>query len=162
MRKWWLLLTLPLLFSGCASEEVFETVADDLVESVMAQPREITVDLPDNAVAPVLGSGGEQVYLSEEYEIVIETLSSGDVDGTIRDLSGYDGADLTVMQTRWGELTRYEFVWACAGEQGDRLGRGVILDDGSYHYCLSVLRDAQAVASSQIVWSDVFQSFSVS
>ena len=54
---------------------------------------------------------------------------------------------------------RYDFVWASAGENGDQLGRAVILDDGNYHYCLSVLRDADTTEKSQIVWRDVFDSF---
>ena len=45
-----------------------------------------------------------------------------------------------------------------AGEQGERLGRGVILDDGDYHYCLTVLQDAD-VTDCQIVWSEVFRTF---
>ena len=44
-------------------------------------------------------------------------------------------------------------------EKGDMLGRGVILDDGSYHYCMSVLRSADGTKKSRIVWSDVFGSF---
>lgn len=161
MKKCWLLVLLPLILCGCGAEETFETVADELVQSVMAQPREISVRLPENAVAPVLESDSEQVYLSEEYEIIIETLSSGDLSGTIRTISGYEKDELTVMETQWQDVTRYEFVWASAGEQGDRLGRAVILDDGDYHYCLSVLRDADSTETSQIVWSDVFNSFTL-
>ena len=149
------------LLSGCAAEETFETVADDWVAPVMAQPREISVRLPDNAVAPVLESDSEQVYLSEDYEIVIETLSSGDLNATVQSISGYGKDQLTVMETQWDGVSRYEFVWVSAGERGDRLGRAVILDDGDYHYCMSVLRDADATEMSQVVWSDVFNSFAL-
>ena len=126
MKKLWILLALASLLCGCTSEETLETISDDIVQPVMAQPGEISVRLPDNAVAPVLESDSEQVYLSEDYE---------------------DGAK------------RYDFVWASAGENGDQLGRAVILDDGNYHYCLSVLRDADTTERSQIVWRDVFDSF---
>ncbi len=155
------LLLLPLLLGGCGTQETFETISDDLVAPVMAQPREISVRLPDNAVAPVLESDAQQVYMSEQYEIVIEQLSGGDLNATIQTLSGYGKDQLTVMQTRQGSADRYEFVWVSAGERGDRLGRAVILDDGMYHYCLSVLRDAATVENSQVVWSDVFQSFTL-
>lgn len=153
-------LILALLLCGCASEETFETVADDFVIPVMAQPKEISVRLPDNAVAPVLESDGEQVYLCDDYEIIIETQESGDLQKTIQNLCGYDKDQLTVMQTQEGSVSRYEFVWVSAGENGDRLGRAVILDDGSYHYCMSVLRDAEG-EKSQVVWSDVFASFTL-
>lgn len=159
MKRCVLLILLMLTFCGCAAEEVLETVSDELALAAMAQPREIAVNLPDNAVTPVLESDSRQVYLSEDYEIILETLSGGDVDATIRSLTGYEKDKLTVMQTRWDGVERYEFVWAAAGETGDRLGRGVILDDGNYHYCMSVLRDTENQKMSQIVWRDVFASF---
>ena len=152
-----LLMVMALLLCGCGARETMETISDEPVQAVMAQPREISVRLPDNAVAPVLEGEAEQVYLSEDYEIVIETLAAGDLDATMRSISGYGRDQLTVMETQWDHVTRYDFVWAAAGETGDRLGRAVVLDDGQYHYCMSVLRDAQAV--SQVVWRDVFASF---
>ena len=154
-----LLVLMTMLLCGCTAQETFETVADEPVRTVMAQPREISVRLPDNAVAPVLEGEAEQVYLSEEYEIVIETLAAGDLDATMRSISGYGRDQLTVMETQWDHVTRYDFVWAAAGEKGDRLGRAVVLDDGEYHYCMSVLRDAEAI--TQVVWRDVFASFSL-
>lgn len=159
MRKYTLLLLIALLLSGCTGEETFETIADEWAAPVMAQPREVTVHLPDNAVAPVLENDGQQVYLSDAYEIMIETLSAGDVDASIQALTGYNREQLCVMETCRENVTRYEFVWTCTGEEGQRLGRGVILDDGNYHYCMSVLRDAQDSTSAQIVWNDVFSSF---
>lgn len=152
-----LLMVMALLLCGCGAKETMETISDEPVQAVMAQPREISVRLPDNAVAPVLEGEAEQVYLSDDYEIVIETLSAGDLDATMRSISGYGRDQLTVMETQWDHVTRYDFVWAATGEKGDRLGRAVVLDDGQYHYCMSVLRDAQAV--SQVVWRDVFASF---
>lgn len=128
----------------------------------MAQPRQIQVDLPEGALAPVLDSDSEQVYLSDDYEIIVETLSAGDVNATVEHLSGYSRDNLTLMQTQQGDVDRYEFVWASTGEDGERLGRAVILDDGNYHYCMSVLRDANPEGKSQIVWDNVFSSFRLS
>ena len=161
MKKCCLILILALTLCGCGAEETFETISDEVIAPVMAQPREISVRLPDNAVSPVLESDARQVYMSEEYEIVIETLSAGDLNATVQTLSGYEKDQLTIMETQSGNISRYEFVWASAGEKGDRLGRAVILDDGTYHYCMSVLRDAENTEKSQIVWSDVFQSFAL-
>ena len=119
----------------------------------MAQPREISVRLPENTVLPVLEQEDCRLYMGQGYEIMLETLASGNLDATIRTLSGYGKEQLTVLQTCQGDADRYEFVWSAAGEQGDRLGRAVILD-----YCMSVLRDA---GDTQIVWRDVFGSFSL-
>lgn len=161
MKKWPILLIFCLFLSGCASEQTMETISDPVVQTVMGKPREFTVRLPDGAVAPVLESDLEQVYTAEDYEIILETLAAGDLDGTIRHLSGWEREDLTVVQTEQEGICRYDFVWAAAGEQGERLGRGVILDDGSYHYCMTVLRDQNTQRNTQIVWEDVFQSFAL-
>lgn len=159
VKKFWIPAVIALLLSGCGARETFETVADDLAQPAMAQAGTVTVELPDDAVTPVLEQEGEQVYLCQDYELIIQTQASGDLNGTIRAICGFDKEDLTVIQTQSGTAERYDFVWACAGEGGDRLGRAVILDDGNYHYCMSVLRDADTTKTSQIVWSQVFDSF---
>jgi hypothetical protein len=156
-----LIAFLVLLLTGCAAEDTMETVADELVQPVMAQPGEIFVNLPGEAAMPAMESDSGRMYLAGEYEIYIQTLSAGDLSSTIRSISGYERENLTVMHTCQDGTDRYEFVWTCAGENGDRLGRGVVLDDGNYHYVMTVLRDAQSTASSQISWNDVFASFSL-
>ena len=158
VKKWGFVCLLVIFLTGCGAEETLETVNDEWVVPVMAQPRQISVRLPDNAVAPVLEQEGRQLYMAEGYEIMVETLAAGDLDATIRSLSGYGKEQLTVLETRQENADRYEFVWTTAGEKGDRLGRAVILDDGDYHYCMSVLRDT---GDTQIVWRDVFSSFSL-
>ena len=147
-----------ILLSGCNAEETLETVSDEWIVPAMAQPREVSVRLPEDLVLPVLEQEGRQLYMGPNYEIMLETMAAGDLQATIRNLSGYEQEQLTILETDQGEWNRYEFVWTAAGEQGHRLGRAVILDDGDYHYCMSVLRDAE---ESLIVWQDVFQSFSL-
>lgn len=153
---WMVLLT--ALLSGCTAEETLETVNDEWLVPAMARPKEISVRLPDNAVAPVLEQDGRRLYMGQDYEIMVETMASGDLNATVRSLCGYDKAQLTVFETRQENADRYDFVWTTAGEKGDRLGRAVILDDGDYHYCMSVLRDA---GDTLVVWKDVFRSFSL-
>jgi hypothetical protein len=63
------------------------------------------------------------------------------------------------MKTRQGTCDRYDFVWTCAGEEGQRLGRAAILDDGNYHYCMSALWDAGE--ASEVSWEQVFGSFTL-
>ena len=159
MKRWLTWIVLPLILAGCASEETLETVSDEHLLPVMAQPGQVRVDLPEDAVAPVLEQEGEQLYLCDGYDILIEVRPAGDLQETVRKLSGHSRESLDVIQTQWDHVGRYEFVWACAGEEGDRLGRAVILDDGAYHYCMSVLRDAGG--TEQILWDQVFSSFSL-
>ena len=162
MKKIIVMLMMSLLLSGCGAKETLETVADDIpLQPVLAEPAQISVRLPDNAVSPVLESDSEQVYLCEDYELVLETVAAGDLNATMQHICGYSREDLTVMQTQRDGVDRYEFVWVSAGEKGERLGRAVILDDGNYHYCMSVLRDADSTEKTQIVWRDVFASFTL-
>ncbi len=159
MKKCVLVGLLALLLCGCGAEETFETVADVWVTEAAATPREVSVTLPGEAAVPAVESDSGRMYLCEDYEIYIQTMDAGDLNGTIQTVSGYAAEDLTVMETEQDGVSRYEFVWASAGENGDRVGRGVILDDGSYHYVMTVLRDAETTKTSQVVWSEVFQSF---
>lgn len=151
---------LAMLLTACASQETVETVADDMAVPVMAEPREIAVDLPGEAEQTVVEGASGNLYLGSDYSIAIETLDAGDLDRTIYDLTGFHKSDLTVITTESDGVKRYEFVWAAAGEAGEQLGHGVILDDGNYHYCMSVLRPAETKVS-QIIWEDVYYSFSL-
>ena len=157
MKCIWIWALLALMMTGCAAAETFETVSDELVLPVMAQPREILVKLPEDAAAPVLENEQQQVYVGEDYELILQTCPSGDLAGTVRTLTGYEKEKLTLIQTQWDAVSRYDFVWAAAGEKGDRLGRGTILDDGSHHYCLTLLQDAPGTGD----WEPVFASFSI-
>lgn len=156
-RLVWICL-LAALMAGCTAEETLETVNDEWVVPAMAQPREVSVRLPEDTVLPVLEQDNRRLYMGQGYEIMLETFAAGDLNGTIRTLSGYEQEQLSVIETQQGEAERYDFVWATTGESGQRLGRAVILDDGDYHYCMSVLRDP---GETNIVWRDVFGSFSL-
>lgn len=161
MKKFLLFVSMILLLTGCGESETFETIADEQLLPAMAQPQEILVSLPGETAMPVVESDNGRFYLAGDYEIHIQTLEAGDLSRTVKTLSGFERDALTVMETEQDGMRRYEFVWSCAGENGDRLGRAVILDDGSYHYTMTVLRDADTTENTQIVWHDVFASFSL-
>ena len=161
MKKWLILGILSLFLTGCTSQPTLETLGDVFAEPAAAQAREIAVQLPGEASVPAVESDSGRIYTCGDYDLAIQTLAGGDIDATIRSLTGYDREDLTVMETDQEGLNRYDLVWASAGEQGEKLGRGVILDDGSYHYTMTVLRDADTTETLQVVWSQVFGSFSL-
>ena len=100
-----------------------------------------------------------RVYMASDYEIYIQTMEGGDLSATVETMTGFSMDDLTVVSTQQGDAQRHEFVWASAGEEGDLLGRGVVLDDGDFHYTMTVLRNAEKADSSQVVWDGVFSSF---
>jgi len=160
VRKGLCLLFVCLLLGGCGAEETLETVADEWVEPVMAPAREIRVSLPEE-VAPVAEDTTGALYIASGYEIHIQTLASGDLDETIRSISGHDRESLTVIATEPQGLKRYDLVWTAVGEGGDRIGRAVIVDDGTHHYTMTVLREADSVETDQVVWRTVFESFTL-
>ena len=119
MRKLFFIgLALALVLCGCGARETLETIADDIpVESVLGQMREISVRLPDGAVSPVLKSEAEQLYLSEDYEILVQTCPAGNLNDTIRKLTGFDKEQLTrdeilrqLDACRRGEITQEELT----------------------------------------------------
>ena len=161
MKKCLLLLLIAFLLTACAAQDTFETVTDELILPVMAQPKYISVSLPGETALPVMENDNGRVYVANDYEIQIQTMEAGDLQQTMEILSGHSMEDLTVMETFSDGISRYEFVWASLGEGGDWTGRGVILDDNDYHYCMSVLRNADKEGKSQINWDQVFSSFCV-
>lgn len=158
MKKCLLIALCALLLCGCSTVEVMETVADEWEIPVAARPREISLELPGEALTCAMQSDTGRMYFGDSYEISVQTMTSGDLNATLEALTGFSRNNVTVMQTRNDGVDRWEFAWAAAGERGDRIGRGVILDDGDYHYCMTVLQDAD-VKDCQIVWSEVFRTF---
>ena len=161
MKKWICAAMAIFLLTGCGVQTTMETVADVVVEPEAPAPRAISVSLPGETAMPAMESESGRFYLASDYEIWVQTLPGGDMTTTIETMSGFLPEDLTVITTESGDCHRHEFVWATAGEGGDLLGRGVILDDGNYHYTMTVLRSAQTVANSPVVWDGVFGSFKV-
>jgi len=154
-------ILLCLLLSGCGTEQTGETISDELLIPVMAQPGSISVELPGETALPVVENDSGRVYVCNDYEIVLQTLAGGDMEETFKTVTGLIRDDLTVMETFLDGISRYEFVWAAVGESGDRIGRGVILDDGNYHYCMSILRDTEGTEKSQVNWDQVVSSFRI-
>ena len=159
MRKICLLVMLCLVLCGCGARETFETVDDDLIQPVLGQQKDILLTVPEDAVE-VRGSDGV-LYLCDGYEVTAQVLSAGDLDGTLRALTGFGADALTVMETAASEMARYECAWSAAGETGDTVGRAVILDDGAYHYCVTVLADADDASGLLEVWNALFDSLTL-
>ena len=149
---------LALILCGCGAEETMETIADDIAVPVLSQMRGIYMELPSDSASPAVESGSDRLYQCGTYDIRVQTLSAGDFNATVRSLSGYDAEKLTVMHTIRDGFHCYEFVWASMGETGDQIGRGMVLDDGTYHYCVSVLGDAGYALENQVYWQCLFDS----
>lgn len=152
---------LSLLLTGCGAQVTLETIADEAVQAAVAQPREIHVELPEEAVLPVMESENGRLYLCKDYDVQVQTLTGGDLSKTIRTVTGYEMDDLTVIQTSADGFACSEFVWTTAGELGDQVCRAAVMDDGSYHYVLSAMINADKASSYQEIWNGMFESFCV-
>ena len=159
MKKVCILLVLVALLSGCAVQPAWETVFDQLETPVMAQMRQLDVALPKEATAPTLQSeDAGALYLCDGYTLSIQTMSAGDLDATMRSLSGFSKDQLTVMTTEKHGIRRYDCVWSAAGEGGDQVARAVILDDGNYHYAVTVMADFASAGDLADTWKDILDS----
>ena len=154
-----LLVLLAVLMTGCGKTEVYETVNDEMVQSVSAQPREILFDLAQEPVMPAMESDSGTLYLCGDFDVLVHTCQSGDLQNTVREVSGFLPEELTVIQTGNGEVDRYEFVWTSATDLGQQIGRATVLDDGAYHYILSATVDAELIEEYQEIWNGIFESF---
>ena len=56
---------------------------------------------------------------------------------------------------------RWDWVWTAAGEGGDAVGRAAVLDDGVYHYCVSVMAEAGEAGALETQWSALMGSIEV-
>lgn len=160
MRKVVILVPLiALLVSGCGRRVTLETVSDVPVQQTAAPMQQVAVELPREAALPTMETETGKLYICENYTISQQILESGDLEKTIRAISGYSREDLKIMQTTWDQTKRYDFVWTAAGETGEQVCRACILDDGSYHYVLAAFADASLAGQLQDTWREMFSSF---
>ena len=155
-------ILLAALLAGCGKTEVFETVHDDMVQSVSVQPREVFFDLAQEPVMPAMESDSGTLYLCGDFDVVVHTCQSGDLQNTVKEVSGFLPEELTLIQTENGDVDKYEFVWTSATDLGQQIGRATVLDDGNYHYILSATVDAELMEEYQEIWNGIFESFQLS
>ncbi len=162
MKKLIILGLMVFMLSGCREQTVFETVDDAYVQSVHVSAKQIVVELPQNAAVQVMeNTDGEQVYLCDGYTVTLQTLPGGDMARTLKTVTGYAPDRLQPIRTQDGQFKKVQCVWSCAGEGGDQLGRCAVLDDGSFHYVVSVMADAFRAGQLQQVWQELFDSFTI-
>lgn len=163
MKKCWIVICLALLLTGCAATDTFETVGDDLLQPVIAPVKNLELNLPKSAAAPVLSRDDDsKLYLCEGYDLTVQILDSGDMNQTARDLCGFPVDSLTVVETASDGVKRRDWVWTAVGEGGDQIGRAAVLDDGKYHYCVTAMASAEDAGALEKEWDQVFGSLHLS
>ena len=158
LKKLCCLLVLVLLLTGCAAEPTFEGVQDVYAPEAAPESRKIGLTLPEDASAQVLAGSSGVLYFCDGYEVTAETFVSGDLNATILSLTGFPQEALTLLETKHGDVDRYECVWTSVSGEGQRVSRAVILDDGSYHYCVCVSADSGDAGALQDTWQALLGS----
>lgn len=150
------------LLTGCAAAETFETVGDELLQPAMAEVGQINLSLPPEASYQAMtNSDGDKLYFCDGYTAVVQILDRGDLDRTCRQVCGFGADGLNILETVSGSGKRYDWVWTAAGEGADVLGRTAVIDDGNYHYCVSLQADATMAGELESQWTKLMSSFSV-
>ena len=157
MKKVLVILFATVLLCGCTAQ-TFEKVEDMNDVQAMAQPATLLMDLPEEAAAPAMQDSSGTLYFCGEYDIMVEVMPSGNLDNTLQTLTGFGRNELELVQTVRCGVDCYEGAWSAAGEAGDHVGRVLILDDGSFHYCVSVMAMAEDISTCADDWNSILTS----
>ncbi len=162
MKRWLLVLLLPVCLLGCARQETLETVSDVYLQPAAVSPRQITLELPTTAAVSVMETEQEErLYFCDGYTVCLQTLEAGDLSRTLQAATGYAKENLHLMETSPGAYKRYDCAWTTTGETEAQVGRTAVLDDGSYHYVLTCMTDESKAQSLQDAWNGIFRSFTL-
>ena len=163
MKKLIPIILCVLMLMGCSVQPTFETVDDLPADGTPAPAKQLQISLPKEAATPVMeGEAGVCLYDCGDYLLTTQTLSGGDLDATMRQLTGFTVSDLSHMKTKQQNLDRYDCVWTAIGESGEQVCRAVVLDDGSYHYAVTVMADAQKAGDLLPKWQSLLRSVQLS
>ena len=159
MLKYVFVFLLVLMLSGCGAQETFETVSDLDAAPVYATDNHISFSLPDDAaVESMEAEDGSKIYLCNGYTLTVHKLASGDLDRTLREITGFGRDALTVMETVKNGFKCYRCVWSAAGEGEDQVGRATILDDGQSHHVIAVMADSAQAGDLIGAWEHIMAS----
>lgn len=162
MKKVLTLLMMAVLLSGCGAQETFETVEDLIPVQPVASPQQLYITLPEEAASPTFREeNGGEIYVCDGYTITSQILESGDLEKTLTHISGKTSEDLQLIKTKQDTCDRYDFVWTSAGEEGLQLGRACILDDGDFHYTLTVMAREETAGQLRETIQELFDSCSL-
>ena len=162
MKKVLCVLFVLVLLTGCSQPKDFETMSDAYFEPDLPLAQKVIFSLPEDAAQAVLESAETgTLYLCDGYTVAVQTLPAGNLDATLREVTGYGREKIQLWERKDGEISRCCCVWASVGEGGDQMGKATILDDGNYHYVLTVMAAAEDAGELTETWQQLMESFSI-
>lgn len=159
MKRIMILMLCACLLAGCKSPEAYETMTDLYYIPETPEPAQITLWLPETGALSVLeNQENGKLYLCDGYSVAVQTMAAGDMDATLSAATGYSREQLHGIGWQRDGVARYECAWASVGETGDQIGRTIVLDDGAYHYVVTVMGQADLAGSLAQTWADITDS----
>ena len=159
MKKLCSLLLITLLLTGCGGKETRETISDVYDVPTVAVMQKLAIQLPSDMSLPVLESAeAGQLYLCDDYWVTVQTVTSGDLAQTIYNITGMSKDKLDILQSKQGDVKRYQWVWSSNSADGIQVGRACVLDDGAYHYIVTAQATEAVAGNLQSVWQEIFAS----
>lgn len=161
-RVLWISLLFLFVLAGCGAKETFETVEDEMAAPTAAPMGQLSMALPESATMSVMDNGaGDRLYLCDGYTIAVRTMASGDLEKTLYETTGFSKEQLKLIQTNHHGADRYDLVWSAAGEGGDQVCRATILDDGNYHYVVTIMAPGETAGEFTENWQSILSSLSI-
>ena len=162
MKKLVFVVLALTLLSGCQQPKTFETMSDSYVQPEPPEAQKVILQLPEDAAKAVFEANrADTLYLCDDYSVAVQTLPAGNLDATLREVTGFGVEKVQLWEKQDGEVSRFVCVWVSAGEGGDQMGKATILDDGDYHYVLSVMASAEDAGRLADTWQQLMESFSI-
>lgn len=159
MKKW--MIAFAVLLAGCSAQPVYETIGNACEGVSDSEPMTIQMWLPQEAALEASSPDGESRYTWGDWEIWTQVCSGGDLEETLKTMSGMDRQYLTVMSRKMGEYTCHETVWSATREDGAMLCRGAVVDDGIHHYCIGLMAAEEESAEAKEVFDQILESVSL-
>ena len=155
-----MMITRCVLLTGCGKEKAYETISDLSVEQEPAKMMEMVFSVPVDATKQTMeAQQNTQVYFCEDYTLTTQVLDGGDLKNSILKTTGFSPDQLSVLHVKREDVDRHSFVWTAATDAGIQVCRGILLDDGNYHYVLTAMASEDvAGALSREQWREIFNS----
>lgn len=159
MKKYCVIIAVCALLSGCNVQQTLETVSDLYDVSAMETMQQIQIVLPeDAAIETMVNASADKLYFCDGYTVAVQTLEAGDFQNTLRQVTGFDKEHLSLVETRQGNVKRFDLVWSTAGEGEDQVCRAAILDDGVYHYAVTLMTGSAQAGDLAETWTQILNS----
>lgn len=152
------------MLSGCAAEPVYETIGNAMEDTQpVAAPGTIELVLPEDAQMQVVEDEfGSKSYRIGDNEVWTQVRTGGDISATMEQVTGISAEALTVMEYQLMDMPCYELAWITATEEGMKVARTAVIDDGNYHYCVSLMMPEEKAESLGDSFSELLSGLRVS